>query len=548
MKFVKKFGKKFTGTFTRTFTRTFSWPKWPRLKFKPSRPRLPAWRAFRRPRLKLALPRARFKLAHLMIGGGLLGMIVLGALGRRVVWPKLRPPAPVAAQATPDAPKTDAPKTDAPKTDASKTDAPKTDASARASRMSLATSPAPPKSEGKTAPAPTAVTRKAPRDKEADRARAVAALSAPPPPPSEAERLVRQLQDAQNRVAEGDAEAYHDMPRLVAAIGARFAELPPETWADERNARALVLYLLSGGNSVVGRRLLGENTLAPAEAPLAKGAVAYLAGIDCAERDALLDIDPRRLDAALGAQVAFVQAILLVKYDRAKAIGKLDIARLLAPGGLVEEAALRREASLVSETARFDKFAELARQYWSRFRRSPYADNFLRQFLVDAERVSALITVEQWTRLDEFMDSLTVGRRRVFYLAMAQTAAVAGNSAFADFAARRALALAAPDSVERQRALLYRAAANVARVGAPPYGELLSGLDRARLPRADRPLYDAVIVIAARITREPERNFAAAPPGAGDLAGGEFARAEASLRAADAAIDAGRKSMERWSQ
>ena len=519
MKSIKKIAEKLVKKFGERFGERFPWPKGLALKFETPRRRL-----------KFTLARARFKPAHLTIGGGLLGVIALGALGGHAVWPKLRPPASVAARAKPDAPKTDAPKTIAPKTIATKT---------------VATKPAPPASDEKTAPAPAAVAQQAPRSRETDRARAVAALSAPPPPPSEPEQLVRQLQDVQNRVAEGDAAAFHDMPRRAAAIARRFAELPPETWADQRNARALVLYLLSGGNSTVGRRLLGENTLASAEAPLARGAVAYLEGIDCAERDALLDIDPRRLDAALGAQVAFVQAILLLKYDRAKAIGKLDIARLLAPGGLVEEAALRREASLVSETTRFDKFAELARQYWSRFRRSPYAENFLRQFLVDVERVSALITVEQWTRLDEFMDSLGVERRRVFYLAMAQTAAVAGNSAFADFAARRALALAAPDSVERQRALLYRAAANVARVGGPAYGDLLSGLDRARLPRADQPLYDAVVVVAARITREPERNFAAAPPGAGDLPGGEFARAEASLRAADAAIDAARKSMER---
>ena len=501
MKFAKESAKE--------SAKKFSWPKWPPLKFNTPRPRL-----------KFALPRARFKPAHLVIGGGLLGMGAFGALGWFAVWPKLRPPAAVAAQAKPDA-------------------------SAIAPPVIVAAAPATPHSAEKTAAAPAAVAQKAPGAMGTARTQAVAALSAPPPPPGEAERLVRRLQDVQNRVAEGDVAALHDMPRLVVAISRRFVELPAEIWADERNAHALVLYLLSGGSSVVGRRLLRENTLASAEAPLAKGAVAYLEGIDCAERDALLDIDPRRLDAALGAQLAFVQAILLLKYDRAKAIGALDIARLLAPGGLVEEAALRREVSLVSETAQFDKFAELARQYWSRFRRSPYAENFLRQFLVDVERVSAQITVEQWTRLDEFMDSLGVERRRVFYLAMAQTAAAAGNSAFADFAARRALALAAPDSVERQRALLYRAAANVARVRAAPYGDLLSGLDRAKLPRADQPLYDAVVVVAARITRAPERNFATSPPGAGDLPGGELARAEASLRDADAAIDASRKSMER---
>jgi chemotaxis protein MotC len=485
----------------------FALPKWPRLTFQAPRLRLPARRGFHLPRLKLALPKARFRPAHLMVGAGFSGLLALGALGWFTVWPKLRPRPPVAEA----------------KVVVAKPNATKSEVAG--------------KQQERPAPATAAATTKKPPEKDA--------AAAPLLPPSEAEQLVRQLQDVENRVAEGDPQAYRDMSQLVRAIGKRFVELPPATWADPRNARALALYLLSGGNSVVGRRILAENSLASAEEPLAKGAVAYLEGVDCAERDALLDVDPRRLDAALGAQVAFVQSILLLKYDRAKAIGKLDMARLLAPGGLVEEAALRREVSLVSETARFDKFAELARQYWSRFSRSPYAENFLRQFLVDVERVSALITVEQWARLDEFMDSLGVERRRGFYLAMSQTAAAAGNSAFADFAARRALVLAAPDSAERQRALLYRAAANVARVGAPANGDVLSGIDRAKLPRADQRLYDAVIIVAARITREPEKNFAAPPPGAGDLPGGDFARAEASLREATAAIDAGRKSMER---
>ncbi len=518
MKFAKKFAKK------------FALPKWPR-QFKALRLRLRARRGFRRPRLKLALPKAWFKPAPLLVGVAVSGMLGLGALGWFAAWPRVRPRPPVVAQAKVVAPRPDAPKPGAAKSNAPRAEAPKIEVAKKQ----------------ETKPTTEAAAPKTPPEKDAAKTQVAAVLS-PPPPPSEAERLVRQLQDVENRVADGDPAAYRDLPQLVRAIAKRFVELPPKTWADRRNARALALYLLSGGNSVVGRRILNENTLASSEAPLAKGAVAYLEGIDCAERDALLDVDPRRLDVALGAQVAFVQSILLLQYDRAKAIGKLDMARLLAPGGLIEEASLRREANLVSETTRFDKFAELARQYWSRFRRSPYAVNFLRQFPVDVERASALITVEQWTRLDEFTDSLAVERQRGLYLAAAQTAAAAGNSAFADFAARRALALAAPDSVERQRALLYRAAANVARVGAPAYGDQLSGLDRAKLPRADQPLYDAVVIVAARITREPEKIFAAPPPGAGDLPGGDFARAEASLREANAAIDAGRKSMERQSR
>jgi hypothetical protein len=515
----------------------FALPKWTLPKFGTPRPPLPAWRGLPQLRLKDAQAKRKATPARLLIGGAL-AIVGLGALGRFVVWPRLRPPQQVESAAKAVAIRAASAKAGGSEADGTRSAPPK----------AHAMTPAPKKTSQATAraavaPAPTPASAKEPA-----KTQIAAVLSGSPAPPSEAERLVRQLQDDENRVAAGDPAAYQQLPLLLRTIARRFVELPPKTWADEGDAGALVLYLLSGGNSVVGRRILSEHTLAASQAPLAKGAIAYLEGIDCAERDALLDVDPLRLDVALGAQVAFVQSILLSRYDRSKAIAKLDVARLLAPGGLVEEAALRRETDLLSETADFNKFAEVARQYWSRFRSSPYAANFLRQFVIAAERVSALIKVEQWTRLDEFMDSLSVEKRRSFYLAMARTAAVAGNSVFADFAARRALALAAPDSIDRQRALLYRAAADVAGLGDTPEGDLLQGVERGRLPRMDQPLYDAVSVVAAAVRRAPERNFTSPPADAGDLPGHEFARAAASLGEASAAINAERKSMEHKSR
>ena len=150
MKSVMKSAEKSAEKSAKRFAMKFSWPKWRPLKFKPSGPRL-----------IFALPRARFKPAHLMIGGGLLGMGAFGALGWLAVWPKLRPPAPVAAPAKPDA-------------------------SAIAPPVIVAAaSPTPHRGE-KTAAAPAAVAQKAPGAKGTARTQAVAALSAPPPPPSEA--------------------------------------------------------------------------------------------------------------------------------------------------------------------------------------------------------------------------------------------------------------------------------------------------------------------------------------------------------------------------
>ena len=263
------------------------------------------------------------------------------------------------------------------------------------------------------------------------------------------------MQDLQERVAAGDAASYAEQPQLLHLIARRFEAQPPEIWAKRTDARALILYLLFGGASSVGRKILDAHSFAATETPLAKGAIAYLEGVEGVDRDTLLNLDPLALDVSLGAHVAFVQSILLASLDRPKALAKLDIARLLAPGGLVEEAALRREVGLLAETAEFDKFAGFARQYWQRFRKSPYAPNFLRQFLLSAARVSLRIPAAEWTQLDEFINSLKPETQRALYLVVAQTAAVGGNFALGDMAAGRVLDLSPENSVDRQRALLF---------------------------------------------------------------------------------------------
>ncbi len=366
--------------------------------------------------------------------------------------------------------------------------------------------------------------------------------------PSEAERMVLRLQYVQERVAAGDPAAYVEMPKLLRQMAERFEKLPPRSWAERRNARAFVLYLLSGGSSAVGRRILHDRTLPAAYARLARASVAYLDNVKGPARNELLSVDPRALDEDLGAQVAFVQAILLSDVDRQKAIEKLDLARLLAPGGLVEEASLRREVGLLSATTQTGKFAELARQYWERYRASPYADNFLRQFTAAVARVSVTMKLPQWSQLDELTDGLKPETRRALYLVMARTAAVAGNEALAQMASQRALELSAVNSLARQRALLYRAAASIASADLAQDRKLLGEVDRAKLPPGDQPLYDAVAMAVARIYRAPVSHFSVAPPpGARDSADAAMKRAQTSLNGADAVLASVRRSMTRKS-
>ena len=128
-----------------------------------------------------------------------------------------------------------------------------------------------------------------------------------------------------------------------------------------------------------------------------RGAIAYELGHETEARRLLGAFDPKSLELTLGGQVAFVQSMLLTTLDPDKAVGLLDLARLLSPGGLVEEAALRREVVLLGEIARdADKFMALAIEYMNRFPKSPYADNFLKTFAASLPRLRLAEDVEKF--------------------------------------------------------------------------------------------------------------------------------------------------------
>ena len=78
--------------------------------------------------------------------------------------------------------------------------------------------------------------------------------------------------------------------------------------------------------------------------------------------------------------------MLETKRDAKAAVELLDWARLLAPGGLVEEAALRREIALLAEAKDVGRAAMLTRQYATRFAASLYAADFFRDLAVAIAR------------------------------------------------------------------------------------------------------------------------------------------------------------------
>jgi chemotaxis protein MotC len=347
-------------------------------------------------------------------------------------------------------------------------------------------------------------------------------------------QLVNNLQNAQSDIAQGNLTAYGAQPKMLRDVSEALAAAKPEVWQDPHNARAAVVYVLSGGQPRILTRILDGGSFPKGDENLMRGALAYVLGRQGDAQKLLADIDPKALDLSLGGQVAFVQSILLTTTDAKKAVALLDLARLLMPGGLVEEAALRREVFVVGDVVRDgDRFMALAGQYLNRFPRSPFADNFVKSFVATAFRLRLDEDVSNFPKLEAMTESLRREERRALFLTIARAALVKGDIAMTDVAASTALTLTDPDTPEEARGKLYQAAMRTLTDQYDAGLAQLQAIDPKKLSKSD-----AALLTAARNVARHVRERIAAAPGAepAPMAGAKEDYAAATIHLAEAAL------------
>lgn len=319
-------------------------------------------------------------------------------------------------------------------------------------------------------------------------------------PPYEVIRSVQALHD---QMALGSRAAQRAMPGVLRRLGGRLMAEKASVWRDQRNVRAIVVYVLSGGETRVAQKVLATAKCTLQEKHLIEGSLAYLHGDKTVAKAMLSNIDPRTLDPSTGSQLALAQATLVAEDNPGKAIKLLDLARVIAPGTLVEETALRREIFLATETGDFDKFVTLSDQYMRRFRHSVYAEGFRRSFSASVIRVSQFGTAQQFVQLSTLLMDLDSRDRLELYLNVARTSLAAGKLPAVRWAAGEARGLARKSSVDANRAALYDGSAAVLTTGYDHGLAELHKLNTAHLPHDDAVLREAMLGVAVHIRQWP---------------------------------------------
>jgi chemotaxis protein MotC len=313
-------------------------------------------------------------------------------------------------------------------------------------------------------------------------------------------QLVRTLHLMQDQIAIGSTEAHLGQRGLLGILDDRFMNLEPETWQSSKNARAAVSFVLSGGNPGILRKILelGSSIIAETDRALIEGG-------EEAAQSSLTSLDPRSLPPTLGAQLALVQSALVVRKNAAKSDELLDFVRLQAPGTLLEEAALRRQVFVASQTHNMGKFQSLATEYLRRYRHSVYAGNFRQRLASVLTRIDFGKEASRFEGVVAMMSELDSEARRDLYLLAARSSIEQGFTTSARLLADKAQEVAGSDKMSAARAKLYRAASLITSPQTID-GAVndLRSIDRSGLAASDLELLDSALAMAGQIRKMPE--------------------------------------------
>ncbi|MCB8838137.1 hypothetical protein [Aurantimonas sp. VKM B-3413] len=313
--------------------------------------------------------------------------------------------------------------------------------------------------------------------------------------------VVRSLQFLQDQIARGNAAAIRVQSQLLRYYGPTFVREQPDVWKDPRNMRALALYVLSGGPPDVLRELISQLRPQGEDEVMLKGALAYVENRTDEAVKLLSSLDLKFAEPSFAAQVQLALAQMEQMTASADALGRLERVMLLAPGTLLEEAALRLGVLLAEQNNDHAKADRYARQYFDRYGNSVYAANFRARFsAVYAERPAGT-EEDTINTVADCVAKLPDDQQVTIYLAVARRALVAGRMTLATMASDRALRFKNVAEGDLQRAKLYDIAAGLTQRNVLEARAVLDTIKPEDLHPADRKLLTATADVLKQISK-----------------------------------------------
>jgi chemotaxis protein MotC len=318
--------------------------------------------------------------------------------------------------------------------------------------------------------------------------------------------IIRRMSALQDRISAGDVEISERLEVVVADIDRQLKAFPVDVWKDARNRFALIKFTLSGGNPERLRSIAEKRLFIEAEIPLALGALAYAEGHRKIALTYLAKVDTEKLGPSLAGQVTFIKAIVTAETDIPAALRLSDLARLLSPGTLVEEAALRFSIELNIATGDKQSLETSSARYVRRFQKSKFATAVLSQIAAFAAAYDYPATPKRKAWLERFSSELGLERRAEFFVVMAESGLRFGKLATAAYAAR----IAAASGADHALVLAYEGAAMAVSPDPTQGLALMSAAEAFSLSTTTNELVVAARFVGAMIEAPP--GAAVGPP------------------------------------
>lgn len=314
-------------------------------------------------------------------------------------------------------------------------------------------------------------------------------------------KMVRSLENIQDKIVGGDIAAV-DMQRfMLEAIDKRLRASTSADFDDLRNVDAALTYAMSGGNPATLDYLISQDVRGNFDNRVTSALLLYMDGKGSMAEKTLDETAPEYKKTAIGPYLALVAANAVMNKKPEKALEYFDWARLILPGTIVEEAALRRSLMITIKTDDLEKSKDLARRYLTRFPKSPYAAQVADLFVTLVNDRHEEITEPQVAAILELMEPK---RKQEVYLRIARKAAVTGKLDFAKWAARQAMVLDDGSNPNQMRlARLYLGLSDLPTADLEKSKDVFYDIPDEMLGPKERRLRDAGAFVLSELEKKP---------------------------------------------